>query len=694
MKKSLLNNCRWFFVAVIVMFAVTGYALSVSMIFGNHIDASSSNEQIETPTNVRLHGTRVVWDAVDGAIDYRIYVTNIPGYWFNRSDTFIEVVDEIIFTLVVAIDWGIRDFDIRIRAVGSGGELSDWSDMVSFNYQFTYARIQLEQPVLRIDEDNFLRWNTVSLAEGYNVIFNSQTFPLGSNVTEFDLSQFHPVDYGVGSHNIEVVAWSSDTYTDSSSALTSFQIEARQLGDVTGLALNGYILSWDAPITGDVSGFGIYENNNRVDDITQTSIDIRSLNLGTGQFNIGIRALPGPGYTKSGVVDVVVTFLAAPTGLALNNGMLTWNSVQFNDAGTYQIIVNGNPVGSVITGTSFDLNDLDLSAGSHLVRVIAVGGDNYTFNSGWSAVETFIVMGNLAAPEIELEGNRITWGRVANATEYRVIIGGKWFSVAGLYVDLSVIIDYFELGVGMFEITVIAVGNPITHYNSETSNIVSFARSRLFAPNGIAIEDNILSWNGVTGSSGYRVYINDKFHEFVIGTSLDLSNLPIGNHTISILAVAKDVVFNLNSEHSGTGSHTVTPPPIATPDNLEVEGNELTWVSVEGVSGFRIYINDEFHEFVTSTYFDLSGLEIGEYRIRIVAVASNIETHVNSLPSIEITHVVTEVYTPNGPKEKDEDEDGLDWWVYAAITGGGVALFGLGTFGLVMKNRRKSAVEQ
>jgi len=81
--------------------------------------------------------------------------------------------------------------------------------------------------------------------------------------------------------------------------------------------------------------------------------------------------------------------LSSPSNVRINNTIISWNAV--NNATGYHIYVDGRVSSETIANTNFDLADLELSVGTHAIRVRAVYAGTRFNNSALSVAVNFVV---------------------------------------------------------------------------------------------------------------------------------------------------------------------------------------------------------------------------------------------------------------------------------------------------------------
>ena len=172
--------------------------------------------------------------------------------------------------------------------------------------------------------------------------------------------------------------------------------------------------------------------------------------------------------------------LAAPR-VSLVGSVVSWGEVP--GAGGYSIRIGGTQVTGEALGPgarSFDLGDLSLDVGNHVVTLVAVHPTNSSQNSPPSNAVTFAVVAQVATrlstPWITLAGSVVSWNAVAGAGGYSVRVDGS--QIAGGELEhgaRSFDLACLGLEAGDYVVTVIAVHPTNSSQNSLPSNAVMFS---------------------------------------------------------------------------------------------------------------------------------------------------------------------------------------------------------------------------
>lgn len=111
---------------------------------------------LEAPENIRLEGKRILWDAVEGADKYVIYVN--CEMRFTRTETYYDNYGEIQ-----------KGDKVQIVATGYYAYDSEPSD------EYTFIPPQLGRPTVTVSGGN-VSWNAVEHATKYIYTVNGQEY--------------------------------------------------------------------------------------------------------------------------------------------------------------------------------------------------------------------------------------------------------------------------------------------------------------------------------------------------------------------------------------------------------------------------------------------------------------------------------------------------------------------------------------
>lgn len=199
----------------------------------------------------------------------------------------------------------------------------------------------------------------------------------------------------------------------------------------------------------------------------------------------------------------------------------------------------------------------------------------------------------LAAPEIQLSGNVISWDEVDNATGYSVYEGdAKEADITDTYYTIS------KEEPGTYTYTVVATSTDSAYTQSAKSNAVTYtvvAKAPIESP-VISLDKatKTISWQPVSVAVGYRVYLDDeKVTATDLAATVTSYTIPDtitdpGEYTYTVVAVADPAGTLGNSLPSNAVKYYVQ-GPLPAPTGVSVDGNVLSWTAVDGATSYVIY---------------------------------------------------------------------------------------------------------
>lgn len=580
---------------------------------GGEVIQLETSLPIVTPPAITLDGTVISWDAVEGAVEYNIFVN---GSWFSwTAGTYFDLRT---WLLDLCAPWPNenpdtnRDFSIQVSTfavLNGGGHLSEPSNAVSITAQTITPVTEVE-----IIDGRTLRWHTTG-ATNYAIYRNGERVASVNSWASNALQSWGFLHLGLdaGTHNFQVRAVCSNAFgwsNLSESATATLTIgDLPRLATPTGLSITDNILSWNrvvgaaqylviierefdnwVEVNGEwvVDGKSWFRQASR-NVIGATSLDLRTFNWLEEdiQYRARVMAVGNLVTALDSELSEPIEFfhdgtampqLAAPE-ISIDGSVISWNAVP-NASEQYHVYTNGVWTRSV-DHTSFDLRFLqNLPVGVPVqVQVRALSNEWSRFqNSELSNEVTFTPDGTLppplTRPNPSINGSIVSWNAVPDARFYRVWSSSdnwttwQWADVNGTSVDMRVIAGRsamtFEAGV-TYAIQIEAFCN-VLFRRSNASNTVFYtymgdAPPSLPAPS-VSLNGGILSWSS-PNALNFAIYINGSREVDIAGnrTSFDMRtvNLPNGVYQIQLRALNGERF--LDSPLSNTISLTLPVPP-------------------------------------------------------------------------------------------------------------------------------------
>ena len=591
-------------------------------------------------------GVKLIWNAVDGAGGYRIYRKTAETDWtvIDHYDSSgyaggtIEYVDAAADSSGTSYTYSVQAYRGSYEeASANEGSEEYWSD-----YNRTGISVyRLAAPEFSSGENTAsgieLKWNAVQGATKYQLYRKTSD----------------------GSGSWELLADSASTSFTDKSGLTDgtvyiYSLQAsrdseKSCFDETGLsvrkfanpplskaenAADGIRITWKS-VPG-AEGYYVYRKTSgsswvRLGSVASTSyIDSQNLSTGT-KYIYTVRAYEGSNrswYDSKGVSTVWVETPELLSAEKTSTGMtVKWSAVK--GATSYRFYrKDNNSSWKVIADTSSTsyTDKSSLASGSEYVYTVRAYKDS---SRSYYKTEGITVT-NLSNPPLTKAENasggiKVTWKSVKGAEGYyvyRKTSGSSWLRLASVsgtsYTDSS------DLSNGTkYTYTVRAFkGSDRSWYNS-----TGVSEVRIDAPVLISAENNSggikVTWKSVKGATGYRVYRKapgGSWERLVNSTKstsyTDKSSLTSGiNYIYTVRALR-------GSDVSWYDSVGVTELKLSNPVLSKAENNsagiEITWKSMEGVDGYRVYrrtSGKSWERLVDSTtatsYTDSSSLSSG-----------------------------------------------------------------------------------
>ncbi|MCL2846260.1 MAG: hypothetical protein FWE38_01065 [Firmicutes bacterium] len=606
--------------------------------------------RLNAPTGLFMDGRILHWSPVTGALSYIVYVNGVPrlptlGTSFNFSD----------------LSTGVS-FDFAVVAVGDGVTYDNSNSSSILAYTFPTPTIpELGAPTNLHFVGRTLHWNVVPGAIGFVVyvdgVARAQTFMNAINLADIaagTLFEVFVVAIGNGVTDANSVPSATLTHIFPNPVVP-------QLAAPSNLTMTDRMLSWDA-VTNAV-GYIVFVNGLARPMITGTSFNFADLEINVlYQFTVvavgdGVNfadSLPSAPVFIHIFPAPVLPPLNAPTGLAMNGRVLSWNAV--DGAAGYIVMVNG-VARPMVVGTSFNFADLEVNTLFQFV-VIAIG--NGTTNS--DSVISAALLYTFAPPTLPrldtvtglaMSGTELTWNAVSGAIGYIVFVNG-----APRPMVTGTSFNFADLTYGVpFGFMVIAVGATGEYENSLPSEVFTYTFTaptlpQLDAPSGLTMEGTTLRWDVVTGAIGYIVFINGTPMAMTDDNFFDMDHLARNvQHYFVIVAIGDGTTYSNSPVSSPVFTYTfvLVLPQLNAPTGLTMTDRELSWTAVSGAVGYIVYVNGVARPMVTTTYILLNDLDVDiQHTFRVVAIADGV-TAEDSDQSAEFTYTFTDEYVPAIP---------------------------------------------
>jgi len=314
---------------------------TISSDFGFEISYS----KLDSVKNIRVEDGIVLWNSVEYATSYIVYLNNILDESGNISTEVLSQTpgaSNLSFELLSQSHFSAGDYEINVQAIGT-------DDKIAGNLLVNpFLVSKLETPTnLQVTSNNksIIQWNRVKNASGYEVIIeNSNSYSYKVNQSSNDVITFEiPNIVEVGSNLIKVKALGNKInnieYINSSttSQIVTEKLEAPILN--TSNLKNG-ILSWNK-IAG-TSSYSVLIKQPGINDIqynlTTTTINFNSLeyhlNAGSYQVQVKANAAENQNLLDSENCEVITISKLATKSITVQNG--TVENLEADESANYQ----------------------------------------------------------------------------------------------------------------------------------------------------------------------------------------------------------------------------------------------------------------------------------------------------------------------------------------------------------------------
>jgi len=297
--------------------------------------------------------------------------------------------------------------------------------------------------------------------------------------------------------------------------------------------------------------------------------------------------------------------LSAPTDFAASDttpNTVTISWLEDADAEGYEYQIDDGAWVKVDVAEA-ELTGLTYST-TYKIRVKAIGdgesfvdspeSEEYSFTT--AALIVLDAPANLTATEVGVNEITITWGEVANATEYEVQIGEITDTTELLIYQFTSLDADTE-----YNISVKAVGDDVTYDDSALSAISETTDPLIVldAPADLTaseVGENYITitWSAVENASGYEVQIGETTYttdqltyQF---TTLDVNTA----YAISVKAVGDGVTYDdsVLSEISETTLKEKLGTPVVTGEALSTTSVKFSWVAISNAASYSYSTDD------------------------------------------------------------------------------------------------------
>ncbi len=509
---------------------------------------------LSVPTNIHYNEeySRVEWDACSQTVEqgFNGYIVNINGeeYITSPEKNFIALSEE-------KFGKGFQN-EVKVKAIS---QIDDYNSDYSKAYNF----LVLDDVKNLSHSNGKVTWDSVVGAVSYLYKVNVQS-PI--SLTKDTLEYTQTFDQK-GEYEIEVTAVASNIVDEEGNILcycfgsSSAKLVVTKLSAPENFQYKN-LFTWDA--VHDADSYEIYEVKDDNTEVLLGSLKNISYKLSrdisVGAHRYKVRAIGNGKSTITSDFSALKTVnkLATPTGLRVEDGVITWDKDP--NAVTYQISFSGYYDGqkyfdefyeeSRDKNAFFYIEQPDESEnkitfkfgekfkGDYRIRVASVSDAENTVDSNWTEEIYVLKLNSPDKATFGVEENKIVWQAVANASAYEIVL-----NVNGEETIEKVYTNYYnvsqDIAKGEFSFQIRSLGNTASgesnkYLNSDLST-VAYAQ-KLEAP-VLSVENGVLIWNTIKNSSKFVLNINNVDYDMGKQTKFDFAGLDAKEYIVKIKAV-------------------------------------------------------------------------------------------------------------------------------------------------------------
>ena len=601
-------------------------------------------------TNASKQDNKLIFDKVNGATSYELSVKyNSVALTGAEADMFTTVPFVVGSTQVeyaIPQDVPAGEYTFTVKALGNVSVNlydSEFSGAVSIT--------KLARPANAHIVGGLLTWKNVLGATGYVVTLSSGfsgvvNYALGASITSFTI----PADYIAENAQFEArVQALGDGVTAISSAIEG-PCATERLDAPTSLGISGTQLSWGA--VANATHYGIRIGAASLEELAYgTSFDLAGkVPVGTVDIQIVAHGDNTHYVVSNPSSSLVLTKLGKPNNFRISGGSISWDR-DYNASG-FIIYINDRAVNLSGDATSYAMDyyidDYDelkfFPSGNYSVKIKSIGNGSTIFDSEvfdlTDAQGVALVVIKLPAPEnFRVDSGKIMWDSLPNAGSFMLEISKddvvSEHVVQNAEASINALLELFSDGIYGFRIRALASASP---YISGSYPTVGLVASKYATPDGLRVEDGVLTWN-VNVASGdvptlFRVMINNSVIETTSTNSILIRNSTQANVQLRVRVQAAydgslggDTTLRLDSNYS----QELVVVQLARPANALISSGIFSWNEVRDLLGnpierYKVYIDyggtaERVEEVYGATSFAVpfGDLAAGTHNIRVMA---------------------------------------------------------------------------
>lgn len=570
--------------------------------FSLALAACGENGGAKSITNLTYNGETISWTSVKKAKSYKISINNGTEIIVSQKDG----------TVSYNYDSKGEDFDFFIEAIVKEDSDKNPTYQIRFKNIGTVTGLTVEQGALV--------WEPVAEAEKYEIMYNGDIVDGEVGTTSFAM-QAGEFSYRVRA--VKGLAESQDGnvpyYSAWSEAITGTVLNAP-----SNLTYDAEAFTWEK-----VKGATSYVIKVGNEEFT-TATNSYEYVAGDEDFSVSVCAVGNPSekiYDSQYCAAKEYTYIAPIEGLNVVDGVLRWTASE--NAVRYKIKINGTVNNEDLTTNEYPALT---SGNSYRIQILPLGKSDFYF-SHWS---NEITVNILRSPVVSFSDGMIRWNQVTGCAGYELkIVKDNQVVHTTAVGEETFVYDYGFEDAGDYQVyvkaTALGTGGV---YESKYS--AAYSVKRLATPTNEQIINRPLEQNQVSvnftpavGASGHALLADGvEIATITSGStfSIDLSKMTSRSEesVVNFQIVARGGVTTDGAILDCRIPLEFNVTKLATPQNLTINGNQISWDSVNHTSKYVLTIDGKRTE-VTTTSFTLTDLSAGTHSIYVQAMGNGEE---------------------------------------------------------------------
>ena len=604
--------------------------------YDSHFSAPVEYLFLDTVTGLTVVNGNLEWNEVEKATGYKIRINGLLQDDLLTDHRYTKMTSG-------------QSYQIQVLPVAEGGNyFSQWSAVQTINI--------LAQPAVSFNGEAVM-WSQVYNAGGYDIVITKDGREVHTATVDKTTVVYNAFPFTEAGEYLVQVQANADAALGHYESKLSSPFKVRRLGETATVSVASNVEADDqVGITFSAvpyaKSYTLKINGVTYTTTTETSFSVNigemtsELDASTVTFSIvangevtsELATLAGPAKEKS------VTKAAAPTGVSVSGGVISWNAV--NGAEGYVVTVDGHR--TKVTTTQYHP---DWTVGQHKITVQTAGNGTDVLPSSFTAERSIT---KLAAPSelrIDAEGY-LRWSdpNATGVSQYTVKLGtGAEYSVNTSAFELASYISTLSPG-ALTQLTVCAKGNGSETIDSDFSKTGGLYKFN--APTNLKISGTSLVWdeptyNGMTPAA-YIVTVTPMGGTPATYTVTDNSwsgaALSAGGYTFTVQAVGAklangEAISTWDSNVSMLMSFTKLPTVTVTRS-----GAEYRWENIPGATIYEVYVGGVLKTATRELCYAPAFTTAGEQNVKIVAKGDGLS--VMDADPYETRQVVTALTPP------------------------------------------------